>query len=76
MKTQPQMSFRKAKWSSLIFVLLLTLSGLSFGFLVGRSQQARADKATEQLQVMGDQVKAGGAVLTKSADVFRRILVR
>ena len=70
------MSFRKAKWSSLVFVLLLTLSGLSFGFLVGRSQQARADQATEQLQMMGDQVKAGGAVLNKSADVFRRLLVK
>ncbi|MFK8163265.1 MAG: hypothetical protein AB8H12_12440 [Lewinella sp.] len=70
------MSLRKAKWSSLIFVLLLTLSGLSFGFLVGRSQQARADQATEQLQMMGDQVKAGGAVLNKGADVLRRLLVK
>ncbi|MFT6001091.1 MAG: preprotein translocase subunit YajC [Neolewinella sp.] len=70
------MSSHKSKWYSLVFVLLLTLSGLSFVFLVGRSQQARADQATEQFQLMGDQVKASGAVLTKGADVFRRLLVK
>ncbi|MEM9931311.1 MAG: hypothetical protein AAF840_15960 [Bacteroidota bacterium] len=70
------MSFRKAKLSTVLFVLLLMLSGLSFGFLVGRSQQARAQQATEQLQMMGEQVQAGGAVITKGADVFRRLLTK
>lgn len=68
------MSFRKVKMSTLLFILLLTLSGLSFGFLVGRSQQARAERATEQFQLVGEQVKAGGAVVYKSADLIRRLL--
>ncbi len=70
------MSFRKAKLPTLFFVLLLTLSGLSFGFLVGRSQQASAERATEQLQLMGEQVQAGGAVITKGADLLRRLLTK
>ncbi len=70
------MSFRKAKLSTLLFVLLLMMSGLSFGFLVGRSQQARAEKATQQIQLMGEQVQAGGAVISKGADVFRRLLTQ
>lgn len=68
------MSFRKVKMSTLLFILLLMLSGLSFGFLVGRSQQARAERATEQFQLVGEQVKAGGAVVYKSADLIRRLL--
>ena len=45
--------------SAIILVLLLTLSGLSFGYLVGESQQAKAEKAAqEQFQLMTEKVQA------------------
>jgi hypothetical protein len=72
------MSFRNKIWSSIIFVLLLTLSGLSFGYLVGQSQQAKAEKAQEQLQMMTEKVQAqaSGALVNKGADAIRRMLIK
>ncbi len=63
----------------LALVFLLALSGLSFGYLVGQSQQAQAQKqAQEQLQLMTDKVqaKASGALVNKGAEAVRRILIK
>ena len=72
------MASRKAKFTSAAFVLLLALSGACYGFLLGRSQQlkAEASEATEQLQSMGHQVKQSGALVTRGLDAVRRMLVR
>lgn len=69
---------RKAKFTTLAFVALLALSGACFGFLLGRSQQLKADaqETTEQLQTMTNKVQHTGAVLTRGADAFRRMLVK
>lgn len=73
------MPFSKKVWSSIIFVLLLTLSGLSFGYLVGQSQQAKAEKAAqEQFQLMTEKVQAqaSGALVNKGAEAIRRMLIK
>lgn len=72
------MSFQKKVWSTLALVLLLTLSGLSFGYLVGQSQQAKAVKAQDQFQMMTDKVQAqaSGALVNKGAEAVRRILIK
>ncbi|TXF85414.1 hypothetical protein FUA23_20595 [Neolewinella aurantiaca] len=72
------MSSRNKIWFSVSLVVLLTLSGLSFGFLVGQSQQAQAKKAQEKIQIMTEQVKAqaSGALVNKGADAIRRILIK
>lgn len=69
---------RKAKLTTIAFVALLALSGASFGFLLGRSQQLKADAedATEQLHTMTNNVQHSGAMLTRGADAFRRLLVK
>lgn len=73
-----EMFSRKAKLTTLAFVALLALSGASFGFLLGRSQQLQSDaqEATEQLHSMTNKVQHTGAVLTRGADAFRRLLVK
>lgn len=72
------MTSQKFKYSSIVFILLLVLSGLSFGFLVGRSQQAKAEmnNATEQMQMMGEKVQASGALVSRGADAVRRLLIK
>lgn len=65
--------------SSILFVLLLTLSGLSFGYLVGQSQQAKAEQAAqEQFQMITEQVqaKASGALVNTGAEAVRRMLIK
>jgi len=64
--------------STIFFVLLLTLSGLSFGYLVGESQQAKAEEAREQFHLMTEKVqaKASGALVNKGADAVRRMLIK
>ena len=72
------MSSRKVKLTTVAFVALLALSGASFGFLLGRSQQLKADaqETTEQLHTMTNRVQHTGTVLTRGADAFRRLLVK
>jgi len=72
------MSSQKVKLTTVAFVVLLALSGASFGFLLGRSQQLKADakETTEQLHTMTNRVQDTGAVLTRGADAFRRLLVK
>jgi hypothetical protein len=73
------MSSRNKIFSSLLFVLLLTLSGLSFGYLVGQSQQAQAEKAAKgQFQLMTGkvQVQASGALVNKGTEAIRRMLIK
>lgn len=69
---------RKAKFTSLAFVLLLALSGSSFGFLLSKSSQLQtsAEETTEQIQSMGHKVQHTGAVLTKGLDAVQRMLVK
>jgi len=72
------MKNRKSKYYSLVFILLLTLSGLSFGFLVNRSQQATTEgnSTTEQMKLMGEKVQASGALVSRGADAVRRLLIK
>jgi len=72
------MNLRKFKFSSLVFILLLTLSGLSFGFLVGRSHQAQAEmnNTTQQMKMMGEKVQASGALVSRGADAVRKLLIK
>jgi len=69
---------RKTRLTTAAFVVLLALSGASYGFLLGRSHQLKseAQDATEQLQTMGSQVKNTGAVVTKGLDAVRRMLIK
>lgn len=69
---------RKAKLTTAAFVFILALSGASFGFLMGRSQQLKASAAdtSEQIQVVTQQVKSSGAVLVKGFDFAKRLLVK
>ncbi len=71
------MNLRK-KFSSIVFILLLALSGLSFGFLVGRSHQAKAEtnSTTQQMKMMGEKVKASGALVSRGADAVRKLLIK
>jgi hypothetical protein len=77
-ETPPKMFSRKAKLTTISFILILALSGASFGFLLGRSHQLQADAedATEQLQTMGQHVRTTGAVLTRGLDAVQRLLVK
>lgn len=68
-------AFKKIVFPATV-VVLLVLSGLSYGFLVGQSQQARAEKAADQFQVMTEQVQASGALVSKGADAVRRIILK
>lgn len=70
------MSSKKARLTSFVFVILLALSGASFGFLLGRSHQMSSDSTTEQLQNMSHQVKTSGALISRGADAVRRLLVK
>ncbi|MEO0732108.1 MAG: hypothetical protein AAFZ52_04695 [Bacteroidota bacterium] len=70
------MSFRKIKWTSIAFVLVLALSGASFGFLLGRSHSASLEKTSEQLHNVSEKVQTSGAVVSRGADALRRLLVR
>lgn len=70
------MSSKKTRLTSFVFVVLLALSGASFGFLLGRSHQMSADSTTEQLQNMSHQVKTSGALISRGADAVRRLLVK
>lgn len=69
---------RKTKLTSAAFVILLALSGASYGFLLGRSHQLKSEArdTTEQLQTMGNQVKNSGAVVIKGLDAIRRMLIK
>ncbi|MBC6994705.1 hypothetical protein QWY85_07910 [Neolewinella lacunae] len=69
------MSFRKIRWSSVAFVLILGLSGACFGFLLGRIQHHNASSTT-QFEEMGSQVKATSEVLFRGADLVKRLLVK
>lgn len=68
------MLLRKVKWSTFAFVLVLALSGASFGFLLGRSHHA-SGQTTEQLHGVGEKVQAGGAIISRGADAVRKLLV-
>jgi len=70
------MSSKKTRLTSFVFVILLALSGASFGFLLGRSHQMSSDSTTEQLQNMSHQVKTSGALISRGADAVRRLLVK
>jgi outer membrane murein-binding lipoprotein Lpp len=70
------MSKRSTRIYSIAFVFLLILSGLSFGFLVGRSQQAKADQASEQVQLLNNQVKVSTVLVVKGANALRKLLVK
>jgi predicted negative regulator of RcsB-dependent stress response len=72
------MSFSKKTLFSVAVVFLLVLSGLSFGYLVGQSQQAKAERAQGQFQMMTDKVQAqaSGALVSKGADAVRRMLIK
>lgn len=69
---------RKVKLTSLAFLTLLALSGASFGFLIGKSQQLKESAAakTEQIQTMGNKVQHTGAVLTRGLDAVQRMLIK
>ena len=69
------MSLRKVKWTTIGFVLILALSGASFGFLLGRSHHSAA-LPTEQLHGVGEKVQAGGAIISRGADAVRKLLVQ
>lgn len=72
------MGSRKAKLTTIAFLFLLALSGMSFGFLMGRSQQLKASTAetSKQLRVVTQQVRHSGAVLVKGVDFVKRLLVK
>ena len=70
------MSSKKTRLTSFVIVIILALSGASFGFLLGRSHQMNAASATEQIHTMGQQVKTSGAVISRGADAIRRLLVK
>ena len=72
------MSFRKLKRSYILaFVLVLTMSAVSFGFLIGQSQQARqAREATEQIQLLSDKVQVSGELVIRGADGLRRLIIK
>jgi|AntRauTorckE5430_2_1112549.scaffolds.fasta_scaffold08018_3 outer membrane murein-binding lipoprotein Lpp len=70
------MSKRSTRIYSIAFVFLIILSGLSFGFLVGRSQQAKADQASEQVQLLNNQVKVSNVLVVKGANALRKLLVK
>jgi len=72
------MSSSKKTLFSVAVVSLLVLSGLSFGYLVGQSQQAKAEQAQGQLQMMTEKVQAqaSGALVSKGADAVRRMLIK
>ncbi len=72
------MSSLKKRLFPIALVVLLILSGLSFGYLVGQSQQAKAEQAQGQFQMMTEKVQAqaSGALVNKGADAVRRILIK
>jgi outer membrane murein-binding lipoprotein Lpp len=70
------MSKRSTRIYSIAFVFLIILSGLSFGFLVGRSQHAKADQASEQVQLLNNQVKVSNVLVVKGANALRKLLVK
>jgi hypothetical protein len=71
------MSSKNTRLTSFVFVVLLALSGASFGFLLGRSHQMSSESTTtEQLQNVSHQVKTSGAIISRGADAVRRLLVK
>ena len=70
------MSLRKVKSTSFALLLVLGLSGMSFGFLVGRSHQLSAGEASEQIQAVSGQVQNGGALVTKAFKGIRYFLIK
>lgn len=69
---------RKAKMTTISFVLLLALSGASYGFLLGRSHQlkAEAEQATEQIQSIGHKVQNSGALVSRGLNAVQRMLIK
>ena len=73
------MSSAKSRIVSIAFVLVLGLSGLSFGFLVGRSHQMQAtEQATAQQAVMAasSTVETTSTLFVKAVHGFRQLLIK
>ena len=70
------MSTRKFSLTSFVFILLLGLSGASFGFLIGRSQQVNKVVETEQIEQVTQRVQSGGTFLVRGARAIQLILTK
>jgi hypothetical protein len=70
------MNSLKARLTTLVLVLVLALSGASYGFLIGRSHQLDTSKASEQIHQASEQIRTSGAVLNKGAELVKRLLVK
>lgn len=70
------MNSLKAKLTTIVLVLVLALSGASYGFLIGRSQQLDTSRASEQIQQASEQIRTSGAVLNKGTELIKRLLVK
>ena len=72
------MPARKTRLTSIALVVLLGLSGLSFGFLVGRSHQL-AEEQSQQGQVIAttsSTVQTSGLLLKQAVDGVRYLLIK
>lgn len=70
------MARKKIRLTSILFVLLLGLSGVSFGFLLGRSQQLGETGAEQQIDQMTQQVRTGGDVIVRGTRAIQRLLAQ
>ena len=70
------MTTQRIRITSISLVLVLALSGLSFGFLVGRSQQHSAEAATDSIQQVTAGVQSSSAVVTKVVRGLQHMLIQ
>lgn len=72
------MTSAKSRILSIAFVLVLGLSGLSFGFLVGRSHQLQSEQATAQQTVASaaSTVETTSTLFVKAVQGFRQLLIK
>ena len=70
------MSSKSVRYSSFALILVLALSGLSFGFLVGQSHRLSSDEAVENVQTVTTRVHTGGALVAKAFRGARYLLIK
>ena len=70
------MTLPRFKISSLLLILLLAVSGMSYGFLVGRAHRAQFDGGQEQVQRAAEQVTTTTTIATRAAEAVRWMLIK
>ncbi|OAV45721.1 hypothetical protein [Lewinella sp. 4G2] len=70
------MTRQRIRFTSVAFIAVLAISGMSLGFLVGRSHQQDVQGASEQIQQVSANVQSGGATISRIVNGVRHMLIQ